>query len=109
MVEADLPERPSIEIEEGLYRIAQEALHNIVKHAGARQVTVEVTRVSTASGCGSPTTGGGSTRPRSPTATSAWPGCASAPNASAGGSAVESGRGRGTTIEVIVPDVRRAG
>jgi len=46
IVEADLPERPPIDVEEALYRIAQEALHNIVKHAGARQVRVEVGRVA---------------------------------------------------------------
>jgi PAS domain S-box-containing protein len=45
VVEADLPERPPIEVEETLYRIAQEALHNVVKHASARQVRLEVGRV----------------------------------------------------------------
>ena len=44
VVEADLAERPSLEIEETLYRIAQEALHNVVKHAGARAVRVEAGR-----------------------------------------------------------------
>ena len=33
-------------IEEVLYRIAQEALHNVVKHADARQVRVEVGRIA---------------------------------------------------------------
>jgi PAS domain S-box-containing protein len=45
VVEADLPERPPIEVEDGLYRIAQEALHNVVKHAGAREVRVEIEQV----------------------------------------------------------------
>ena len=45
VVEGDLAARPPIDVEEGLYRIAQEALHNVVKHAGAKQVRVEVERV----------------------------------------------------------------
>ncbi|MEI7744513.1 MAG: PAS domain S-box protein [Chloroflexota bacterium] len=44
VIEADLPDRPSLETEEALYRIAQEALHNVVKHAGAHEARVEVVR-----------------------------------------------------------------
>ncbi len=45
VVDADLGDRrPSLDVEEALYRIGQEALHNVVKHAGARQVKVEVGR-----------------------------------------------------------------
>ncbi|MEX1170829.1 MAG: GAF domain-containing protein [Chloroflexota bacterium] len=44
VVESTLGERLPLAIEEVLYRIAQEALHNIVKHAGARQVRVDIGR-----------------------------------------------------------------
>ena len=37
-------ERLPLPVEETLYRIAQEALHNVVKHAAARQVRLEVGR-----------------------------------------------------------------
>ncbi len=45
VVDADLGDRrPSLDVEEAIYRIAQEALHNVVKHAGARQARVEIAR-----------------------------------------------------------------
>ena len=44
VVTSNLTERLPLALEEVLYRISQEALHNIVKHAGARQVTLSVDR-----------------------------------------------------------------
>jgi PAS domain S-box-containing protein len=44
VVESDLVERLPLAAEEVLYRIAQEGLHNVVKHAAARQVRLELRR-----------------------------------------------------------------
>jgi signal transduction histidine kinase len=44
VVESDLTDRLPLPAEEVLYRIAQEALHNVVKHAAARQVRVDARR-----------------------------------------------------------------
>ena len=40
-----MQDRLPLEIEETLYRISQEALHNVVKHAAARQVRLEIGRM----------------------------------------------------------------
>jgi PAS domain S-box-containing protein len=48
VVNSDIDGRLPIEIEDVLYRIAQEALHNVVKHAGARQVRLDLRRESDA-------------------------------------------------------------
>jgi signal transduction histidine kinase len=45
VVESELEGRLPLEIEETFYRISQEALHNVVKHAAARQVRLEIRRV----------------------------------------------------------------
>jgi PAS domain S-box-containing protein len=44
LVDSRIEGRLPIEIENVLYRIAQEALHNVVKHAGARQVRIGLAR-----------------------------------------------------------------
>lgn len=44
VVTSEVTDRLPLEIEEVLYRIAQEALHNVVKHAAARQAEVAVQR-----------------------------------------------------------------
>ena len=44
LVSSDIADRLPLALEEVLYRIAQEALHNVVKHAAARQVTLSIER-----------------------------------------------------------------
>jgi PAS domain S-box-containing protein len=41
-VDADIAERPPLAIEEALYRIGQEALHNVVKHANAERSVISL-------------------------------------------------------------------
>jgi PAS domain S-box-containing protein len=44
LLETELEERLPLDVEEALYRIAQEALHNVVRHASAHQARVRVER-----------------------------------------------------------------
>jgi PAS domain S-box-containing protein len=44
-VDGDLGTRPAPEVEDALYRIGQEGLHNVVRHAAASRAGVEISRV----------------------------------------------------------------
>jgi PAS domain S-box-containing protein len=107
VVESELDERLPNDVEDVLYRIAQEALHNVVKHARAQTVRLILSRgaegvslavVDDGSGFDPATVGDGhlglaGMKARAETIGSRL--------------AVESHPGRGTTIEVVVPVERQ--
>jgi PAS domain S-box-containing protein len=105
VVEADLAERPPIEVEETLYRIAQEALHNVVKHAGARQVRLEIGRVPDGVRIRVTDDGRGFDPTKVPDGHLGLAGMRSRAERLGGRLSVTSTPGSGTTIEVVVPEV----
>ena len=109
VVEADLDERPSLDVEEALYRIAQEALHNVVKHAGARQVRIEVGRVADGILVRVVDDGRGFDPDTVPDGHLGLAGMRSRAERLGGRLTVTSAPGRGTTIEVVVPEGAVAG
>ena len=96
--ECDLPEHVVI----ALYRIAQEALQNVVKHAGAPPPAWSCAATRGWCACGSPTTAPASTRtPHHPGF--GLSGMAERAELVGGHLDVRSGPGRGTTVEVRIP------
>ncbi len=104
VVEADLPDRPPLDVEESLYRIAQEALHNVVKHAGARQVRLEVGRVAEGVSLRVVDDGRGFDPSAVPDGHLGLTGMRSRAERLGGRLTVTSEIGHGTTVEVIVPE-----
>jgi signal transduction histidine kinase len=105
VVEAELPERPPIEVEETLYRIAQEALHNVVKHAGARQVRLEVGRVPDGVRLEVTDDGRGFDPTKVPDGHLGLTGMRSRAERLGGQLTVTSTPGSGTTVAVVVPEI----
>ncbi len=87
--------------EDALYRIAQEALHNIVKHAGPGTVHIELTRTATTS----PAHRRRRDRLRSPGGPRGHLGLAGMRSRGAPGRrlVVRSAPGKGTEIQVAIP------
>ena len=103
VVEGDLPDRPAIEVEETLYRIAQEALHNVVKHAGARAVRVGVAHVGDEIRLRVADDGRGFDPGSVPDGHLGLAGMRSRAERLGGRIEVNASPGRGTTVEVAVP------
>jgi PAS domain S-box-containing protein len=100
-VDPDLGRLPAA-IEGALYRIAQEAIHNVVKHAGAREAQVRVARLTrevlmTVSDDGT----GFDAQIR--TDGLGLPGMAARAERLGGRAGVESSPGGGTTVSVVLP------
>jgi signal transduction histidine kinase len=105
VVEADLVGRPALDVEETLYRIAQEALHNVVKHAGARQVRLELDRVAEGVRLRVIDDGRGFDPTAVPDGHLGLAGMRSRAERLGGRITVTTAHGEGTTIEVVVPEV----
>jgi PAS domain S-box-containing protein len=104
VVESALDERLPLAVEEVLYRIAQEALHNVVKHAGARQVRVELGRIASGVRLRVADDGKGFDPARVPDGHLGLAGMRARADKVGARFSVKSVPGEGTTIEVVVPN-----
>ena len=104
VVESTLDERLPLAVEEVLYRIAQEALHNVVKHAGARQVRVELGRIASGVRLRVADDGKGFDPARVPDGHLGLAGMRARADKIGARFSVKSVPGEGTTIEVVVPN-----
>jgi signal transduction histidine kinase len=107
VVEGELADRLPIETEEALYRIAQEALHNVVKHAGAREVRVEVGHRPDGVGLRVIDDGRGFVPDDVPDGYLGLAGMRARAERLGGRLTVTAAPGQGTTIEVVVPAAAR--
>ncbi len=107
VVEADLDGRLPSDVEDVLYRIAQEALHNVVKHAGAKTVGLVVERVDGSVRLAVIDDGGGFDAAAIPPGHLGLAGMRVRAEKIGGRLTVNSRPGHGTTIEAIVPAAER--
>jgi PAS domain S-box-containing protein len=104
VVESTLEERLPLAVEEVLYRIAQEALHNVVKHAGARQVRLELGRTGSGVRLYIHDDGKGFEPDRVPDGHLGLAGMRARADKIGARFSCHSEPGQGTTIEVLVPE-----
>jgi signal transduction histidine kinase len=105
LVTSELTERLPLPIEEVLYRISQEALHNVVKHAGARQVTLAIERTTGAVRLRIADDGKGFDSAQVPDGHLGLAGMRARADKIGAEFSVSSRPAAGTTIEVSVPEV----
>jgi PAS domain S-box-containing protein len=104
VVTSDVVDRLPLAVEEVLYRISQEALHNVVKHAAARQVTLSIERARGGIRLRIADDGKGFETASVPDGHLGLAGMRARAEKIGASFEVDSRSGQGTTIEVIVPD-----
>ena len=104
VVESTLEERLALPVEETLYRIAQEALHNVVKHAGAHEVRLEIQRTQDAVRLRIVDDGRGFDPAQVPDGHLGLAGMRARAARIGATFSCRSEIGKGTTVEVLVPD-----
>jgi signal transduction histidine kinase len=102
-VELDDPRLPP-GVEESLYRIAQEALHNVVKHAKATETRIEISRDADGLRLKVIDNGRGFDPSKIPSGHLGVEGMRTRAERIGGRLEITSARGEGSTIEVVVPD-----
>ncbi len=108
LVETELPDTLSLEIQENLYRIATEALHNVVKHAAANQVHLRVDQRRDTLRLSVKDDGRGFGAARMSEANLGVAGMRARAERLGGTLTISSRPGAGTTVEAIVPVVAGA-
>ena len=105
VVDAEPIDRLPLAVEEALYRIGQEALHNVVKHANAQHATLRIAREGDRVKLGVTDDGIGFAPDQVPRGHLGLIGMRQRADLAGGDLRVESVAGRGTLVEVSVPAV----